>query len=372
MIFLLPLVLFLSLAGSLLIAVACGAIFAIALEPLCAWLGGRLGRFRSAAPGLVVVLALSVVALPVALCVAFGRGDLNTLSARLGELQKASVLRGMSAETTKMVNRLGVPIKPGAVLTGMQHAVDVMTEWLVELSRASVRGTADALLSFFLFLLVFYACLRDHERLQAIVVRLLPLQPGPALRLACMVRDSSVDAVLGACLVGLLQAGMLVVSLSLLQVPGAWLLGIVAFFLSFLPILGTVPVTGFAVVYLFLQHDPLAGVIMIGCGCVVGVSDNALRLFIRPRGSTPALVNFVAIIGGLELIGLAGLFIGPVIAGAATWGVREIVRYRSAHVRRMPTPLRLEPPRQLTPPRQGPSPAVSGRAPARTPRSWRR
>jgi predicted PurR-regulated permease PerM len=366
--FLAPLALFLFISGSLLIAMLCGVIFAIALEPACDRVGRRLGRFHKGAPLLMVATSLSLVALPIVACVAFGSGDIKTLSGSLGELQKASVLRGMSAETTKMGNQLGVPVKAGAMLSGMQHAVNVVSEWLTELSRSSVRGTADALLSIFVFLLVFYGWLSERVRLQSIVMRVLPLQPAQSLRLLRIVRDSAVDAVLGACLVGLVQATVLLASLLILQVPGAWLLAVVAFFLSFVPILGTVPVSGFAVVYLILQHEPAKAVAMIACAGIVGLSDNVLRLVIRPRGTTPALINFIAILGGLEIIGVAGLFIGPVIAGMATWGVREILRQQSPRPAKRPGTL--EPPPPPTPLRPE-SFRGAVRSPLRTPRMWR-
>jgi predicted PurR-regulated permease PerM len=53
--FVLPLIAFLLFSWTLLVAMACGAIFAIALAPSCEALRRRLGRFGELAPALVVM-----------------------------------------------------------------------------------------------------------------------------------------------------------------------------------------------------------------------------------------------------------------------------------------------------------------------------
>lgn len=323
-----PLVLFLLFSRTLLLAMICGAVFAIALTPLCEALRRRFARFGDFAPAVVVLLAMAFVAMPLAICAAFGAKDIETLGQRLVALEQVRLIEGVSSETTKMAHRLGVPLKAPVVLAWMQRAAEAASDRVIELGHASVRGTGDALLSCFVFLLVFYFWLRDHARLQRLAVRLLPLRPVQTLRLWRMLRDSSIDAVLGACLVAMVQATVMLLFLVALGVPGAWLLSIVCFFMAFVPIVGTAPVALFAVAYLLLQQQPVAAAIMIGGAIVVGLSDNALRLMLRPRASTPALISFVAIVSGLELIGIAGLFIGPVVAGLATWAVRELTARR--------------------------------------------
>ncbi len=214
-----------------MLAMTCGAIFAIACEPACQWLTNHLGRFKRLAPLLTVLMVLGFVVTPLGFVVGFGRADFATLSSKLGDLQKASVIEGMSKQTAVAINSIGLHVKSSSVLNGMREAVDATHGWLRGVVKASVKGTADALLALTIFLLTFYVWLREHQRLQAVAMRLLPLAPAQALRFVRMVRDSSVDAVVGACLVGLVQAGVLLVALLLLGVPGAWLLAIVAFFL---------------------------------------------------------------------------------------------------------------------------------------------
>jgi predicted PurR-regulated permease PerM len=56
---------------------------------------------------------------------------------------------------------------------------------------------------------------------------------------------------------------------------------------------------------------------------VVGVSDYVIRprLVGDPEG-TPAVLTFVALFGGVELMGLSGLIIGPVVMSLALAALR--------------------------------------------------
>ena len=104
---------------------------------------------------------------------------------------------------------------------------------------------------------------------------------------------------------------------------GLWLLGVpnVAFWtvvmiiVSFLPAIGIWLVWGPAVGYLFVTGDPLSAVVLLLYGiAVLSVVDNYLRAIFVDRGSGlhPAVV-LVGVIGGIYLLGIMGLFFGPVL-----------------------------------------------------------
>lgn len=326
--FLVPLLLFLLVAHSLLVAMACGVVFAVAAEPAAQRFNRALGKARGLAPAFVMFLGGLFVAAPIATCVAFGRADVAELGAKIADLNSQTTLSGVSAETSKAIAKLGIELSPGEILRRMNSALSSAGEWLGDVARATVAGTADALLSLFVFLLVFYSWMRDHGRLEALGTRLSPFTPGQSRRLLNVMRDAAVDAVLSAGAIGLVQAAIMLAFMLAVGLPGAWLLAIVTFFCSFLPVIGTLPVSGFATLYLFVEHRPVEAGIMLAGGIMVAVCDNLLRLIIKPRGDVPPIVNLVAILGGLELLGFGGLFLGPIIAAIATWSLQELVRQR--------------------------------------------
>ena len=112
---------------------------------------------------------------------------------------------------------------------------------------------------------------------------------------------------------------------------GLWLVGIpnVAFWtmvmivVSFLPAIGVWFVWGPAVGYLLATGEIGAGFLLLLYGiAVLSVVDNYLRaIFVdRNSGLHPAVV-LIGVIGGIYLLGIMGLFIGPVLLGVFKAGL---------------------------------------------------
>ncbi|MFP8955709.1 AI-2E family transporter [Natrialbaceae archaeon A-CW3] len=104
---------------------------------------------------------------------------------------------------------------------------------------------------------------------------------------------------------------------------GLWLVGIsniplwtmLMIVVSFLPAIGVWLVWGPAVGYLFATGEPLLALVLLLYGiAVLSIVDNYLRaIFVdRSSGLHPAVV-LVGVIGGIYLLGIMGLFLGPVL-----------------------------------------------------------
>jgi predicted PurR-regulated permease PerM len=135
-----------------------------------------------------------------------------------------------------------------------------------------------------------------------------------------MVGNTARGVMFSEVLTGVVQASLTLIALFALQVPGAFLWGVLAFVLSFIPLLGTAPVTIGATIYLFAADRPAAGVIMLIAVFIVGISDNLVRPFTQSSvGQMHPLLSLLAIFGGLATIGAGGVFLGPIIAALAWW-----------------------------------------------------
>jgi len=69
------------------------------------------------------------------------------------------------------------------------------------------------------------------------------------------------------------------------------------------------------VVYLIVVGDPVAAALLLAYGiAVLSVVDNYLRAIFVDRGSGvhPAIV-LVGVLGGIYLLGIMGLFLGPIL-----------------------------------------------------------
>ena len=97
----------------------------------------------------------------------------------------------------------------------------------------------------------------------------------------------------------------------------SWLLiSLVTFVASFLPVVGTLPVTVFLAAHAFIQGDVHSGILFLVFMVLVVISDNVARTFVLKGGAElHPLVGLVAAFGALDMIGFYGVFIGPVVAG---------------------------------------------------------
>ena len=113
-------------------------------------------------------------------------------------------------------------------------------------------------------------------------------------------------------LVSMVQAVIASITLLALGVPRAFVWGVITFFLSFVPVVGTTPVTIGATIWLFLHGRPTAAIVMGIIAIAVTVVDNIMRpLFMRSSVELNFLWILVALIGGVGMFGLPGVILGP-------------------------------------------------------------
>lgn len=112
--------------------------------------------------------------------------------------------------------------------------------------------------------------------------------------------------------VSIAQATVCSVALIIIQLPRALVWGTLAFFLSFVPVVGTMPITFGAAIYCYSQGRVGAAVFMVVTAAVIGLIDNVLRpMFMKSSANLGFFWTFVAFIGGVALLGLPGVIVGP-------------------------------------------------------------
>lgn len=113
-------------------------------------------------------------------------------------------------------------------------------------------------------------------------------------------------------MVSIAQSGLCTVGLLIVRTPRALVWGTLSFFLSFVPVVGTMPVTLGAAVYCYSQGRVGAAVFMVVIALAIGLVDNVIRpLFMKSSANLGFLWTFVAFVGGVALLGLPGVLVGP-------------------------------------------------------------
>ena len=169
----------------------------------------------------------------------------------------------------------------------------------------------NAILTF----LVLFFLFRDGNATIDNVISILPLSRDQALRLLRGIRDSVVANLYGILAVGIAQGLLTGTALAILRVPSALLLGLATAVSSLIPFVGTMLVWLPAAIYLIATGHLWKGIILMVWGsAVVGTIDNIIRpLVIGSRVELHPLLLLFSLLGGLQVFGFIGIFIGPVV-----------------------------------------------------------
>ncbi len=119
---------------------------------------------------------------------------------------------------------------------------------------------------------------------------------------------------ISAGLIAIIQGTLLTATFLILGIEGAFLWGFITAILSFLPVVGATFVWAPAMLIQLVQQDYFsAGGIFIG-GMILSSIDNFIRPAIQKKvGQIHPLISLIGVIIGLNLFGLLGIVIGPLL-----------------------------------------------------------
>jgi predicted PurR-regulated permease PerM len=145
--------------------------------------------------------------------------------------------------------------------------------------------------------------------------RYLPFRNETLVELADSLKNNVNANVLGQVLVSMVQAMLTGLTLWIFKVPDPLFWSVVAFFMAFIPVLGTPLVWGPAALYQFSHGDNTQGIGILVVGCVVIINaDNLLRIILAKRlGDIHPLVTLVGLMLGVQIFGIIGLVVGPLM-----------------------------------------------------------
>ena len=299
------------------------AILALTFYPLNDWLVRRAGVRRSLAATTLVFVVTIVAILP-----AFYLG---------------SVLVG---EATGAYNKLQQAIQAGAApgiiewirasyfggiydrLAGLfeQYSIDPSDLALraTQAVSAQIAGQAagiarDALLSvlnFILMLVALWFLFRDGEAMAQGLRDLIPMEPEHKDAIFARLYTTLTAVVQSMVVVAVTQGVLAGVGYGLIGgLEFSVFLGFVTGFASFVPLAGAAVVwIGAAIYLLFIGEVGRAVGLSVWGLLVVSSADNWIKpLFIGGRAKLPTSLLLIALLGGLQVFGFLGVFLGPVL-----------------------------------------------------------
>ena len=202
-----------------------------------------------------------------------------------------------------------------AALTGVVPMLRDAGVWVLRSAALAGFALLEVILALVIALLLLHREARVTAFVQAIGARVAGAEGAILVDLVVRTVRGVFLGIVGTALV---QGLLVVLGLAVAGVPGAVVLGFVAF-VAAVAQLPTLLIWAPAVVWLWLGDATFAafGLALWGL-LVVNTVDNVLKPMIISSGAKlPLLLIFIGVIGGLLQFGFLGLFIGPVLLGVA-------------------------------------------------------
>jgi predicted PurR-regulated permease PerM len=303
------------LAEPVWVGIVFGALMAFTIQPLYRRVCMRLGQRRRWS-ALLVTLATG------GLSVLGGAGAIYVLTREIIGVMALLQQRLESGSLQDVVGEQGLRL---AQRLGLNEA-DLSHRIQGELSRAAtyvaaaagllVETTKTAVVGLVIGCVTMYYVLIEWPSIPVRLERVLPLDPRHTRALVLEFRDVGRSALIGTMATAVIQGVLATIGFALGGVEHAALWGLLTAVASFLPVVGTAviwaPVTLHYVATGQFALALLEGV--WGLFLVVGFGEYVVRPWlVGQRGKAQPLLMLVAAIGGIQVFGLAGIVVGPVL-----------------------------------------------------------
>ncbi len=347
---------FYTILAPFLLPLFLAGVLAMLSEPLLVWFRGKIPNRPSMAAGLTAATVVALVLLPFAIgttlaaaqLVSFTRSALadKTWQEQMTKLQKQEWVQNLLRQIDQ---QLGGDVQP--VAGGAAPAPDVPPErnaepvpvapdpepfratieqkliasagWIAERTFgaagkgvAVVAGVANFGVAAFTLLLAYYYFLVDGPKLWATFEQQVPVSR-EHIRVLFTQFEAAVRGVVMATLAAAAAQGVATaIAVWFCGISGFFLLAILGTLSALIPVMGTWLIWGPAALYLFATGATGKAIFLVIYGIVVvGTLDNLIRAYVlNSNVELHPVLAFVSVLGGLQALGLWGVFIGPVIA----------------------------------------------------------
>jgi predicted PurR-regulated permease PerM len=307
--------------------IAWATVLVILFYPVHKRLAQRLGR-PSLAALLSCVLVIVIILVPIALIT----------MAVFKEL--ANAVQSMQSAVNYILN----PNSPGTgpILNFISHYVDIShlssEEFLVERIRGVsgqlagrtlgfLGGLAGVIVQMFFVIFTMYYFFKDGENIFRTVRDALPLDRDQAESIMSRTREVIDASVYGVLTIAIIQGTLGGLAFWILGLRSALIWGVAMTFLSMVPMLGAFLVWVPAAIYLAVTGHYVKAVLLTLWGTlVIGMIDNFLRpKLVGSRTRLHELLIFFSVLGGLNVFGVLGVVLGPVVL-AITLALVDVYR----------------------------------------------
>jgi predicted PurR-regulated permease PerM len=189
-------------------------------------------------------------------------------------------------------------------------------------------GVVGGIFQAFFTIFTMYYLFRDGERIYSAMLDAIPLNAAETRKIFDRTREVIHASVFGVIVIAMVQGTLGGMAFAALGLPSPVVWGVVMFFLSMVPMVGSSVIWVPTAIYLAAAgHYGKAVALALWGALVIGTIDNILRpKLVGERARLHELLIFFSVLGGLQIWGPLGLVLGPVMI-AITIALFDIFRH---------------------------------------------
>ncbi len=216
------------------------------------------------------------------------------------------VTRLLGLDATEILNWIG------------EHASEIGS-LTAQYSLSIAANVTNLVVSFVFMIFATFLLFRDGARIVRRIPDLLPFERVRSEAMLARIQDVIHASVYGVLVIAFLQGTLCALMFWILGIPSAALWGMVTVLTSVFPMFGAAAVWVPGTVYLLATGQwPKAIVLAVWGTVMISGIDNFLRpKLVGGRIGLSELVVFFALLGGLQVFGILGIVLGPVLFAIA-------------------------------------------------------
>jgi predicted PurR-regulated permease PerM len=252
---------------------------------------------------------------------AIAQSDAVIPLAKTGAQKVSQLIKKSPTESLPVLRRLPsyitdrVDTRSADVRARLADSAQNVVGYAAAAGTALAKNAVNVLLDLFVLLFALFFFFRDGPVWYAEAGELLPLNQDHKRRLDRRIHATIIGVVRGTFITSVAQSAVATLAFFIIGLPGALVLGFMTFIATIIPTVGTALIWVPVALY-FLFAGPLwKGLFMVAAGVFgIGLIDNIVRpLVVRGDSELPFFWLFFAILGGLQVFGMMGVLLGPLM-----------------------------------------------------------
>ena len=237
----------------------------------------------------------------------------NWISGLNTSLKSDDYFHNILVQVSNLTSKYGYPMNVEELKHNILDSVNKQSTEILKAIGSFLGGTPTFFIHLFVVFLTWFFFLVDGKNYRSRFFNILFPWKKERKLISQTISNLIKALFLANGIIAFIQAFLISILLFMLNVPNFILLSALSFFISFIPVVGTAPVTvGTAAWCYFSRGDKTSAVVILICAVFIGVIDNILRpLLMKGKADIQFYWIFLAILGGLSVFGIAGAILGP-------------------------------------------------------------